>query len=383
MEIPQQSFSFLTATRIEFGAQKASTIGREAASFGARALLVCGATADRAEKLLANSPVSTHTFSIPSEPTTDDVIRGTALARQSACDLVIAVGGGSVIDAGKAISAMLTNDGELFDYLEVIGRGKPLSRRTVPFIAVPTTAGTGAEVTKNAVLRSVEHRVKVSMRSNYMLPDLAIIDPELTYSVPPAVTAATGLDALTQVIEPFVSQKSNSLTDALCREGIRRAARSLRSAFDEGDNPGAREDMALTSLFGGIGLANAGLGAVHGIAGPMGGMFPIPHGVICGRLLPSVFAANAAEACKTKPLRRKFAEVSALLTGRQTATVEEGIQWLNDLCTHLNITGFSSYGVTETDIPAIVAAAEKASSMKGNPVRLTTEKLTDILRRSL
>ena len=234
------------------------------------------------------------------------------------CDLIIGLGGGSAIDTGKAIAALLTNAGDPLDYLEVIGRGQALTDAPAPFIAIPTTAGTGAEVTRNAVLASPEHRVKVSLRSPLMLPRVALVDPELTYGLPPAITASTGLDALTQLIEPFVSIRANPLTDAICRDGMRRAARSLRRAYEEGTMlPPARTWPA--SLFGGLALANAGLGAVHGFAGPLGGLFPAPHGVICARLLPLIVEANVRALQERKPntsVLQRYAEVARLTADR-------------------------------------------------------------------
>ena len=218
--------------------------------------------------------------------------QGVELAKAERCELVIGFGGGSALDAAKAIAAMLANGGELLDYLEIIGRGKPLTKPSAPFIAIPTTAGTGAEVTRNAVLASPEHKVKVSLRSPLMLAKVAVVDPELTYDLPSALTASTGLDALTQLIEPFVCNRANPMTDGLCVEGLRRAARSLRMAFGKGRDQDAREDMAVASLFGGMALSNAGLGAVHGFAGPIGGSFSAPHGAICAALLPHVMAMN-------------------------------------------------------------------------------------------
>lgn len=206
--------------------------------------------------------------------------------------MVIGLGGGSVLDAGKAIAALVTNLGNVFDYLEVIGKGQPLVNAPLPFIAIPTTAGTGTEVTRNAVLGSPAHGVKVSLRSPMMLPSLAIVDPELTYGLPPEITASSGLDALTQLIEPFVSVKANPMTDAICREGIRHAAKSLRTVYHNGADASAREGMSLASLFGGLALANAALGAVHGFAGPLGGMLNAPHGAICAKLLPLVMEVN-------------------------------------------------------------------------------------------
>jgi alcohol dehydrogenase class IV len=288
-------FEFATASRIVFGPGTLKEVGPVARDLGRRALVVTGRAPERAGPILAAlgaSSVESVLFSVAGEPATDTVRQGTARGRDAGCDLVIGFGGGSAIDAAKAIATLLANGGDPLDYMEGIGGGKPLTIPALPIIAIPTTAGTGAEVTRNAVVASPEHRVKASLRSPHMLPRLALVDPELTYSLPPAVTAGTGLDALTQLIEPFVSHRANPVTDAVCREGIARAARSLRRAYENGADAQAREDMALASLFGGLALANAGLGAVHGFAAPICGMFPAPHGATCAALLPHVIAAN-------------------------------------------------------------------------------------------
>ena len=232
---------------------------------------------------------------------------------------MIGLGGGSAIDAAKAIAALAANGGDPLDYLEVVGRGRSLTQPSLPCIAIPTTAGTGAEVTRNAVLASPEHGIKASLRSATMLPRLALVDPELTYSLPAAVTASTGLDALTQLIEPFTSSKANPLTDALCREGMMRAARSLRTAYEDGRDAAAREDMALASLFGGLALANAGLGVVHGFAGPVGGTFHAPHGAVCAAFLPHVMAVNARALRTRQPgsaALARYDEIARILTGQ-------------------------------------------------------------------
>jgi len=288
-------FQFATAARIVFGPGTVNDVPSYASDMGRRALLVTGKNTGRAEGLmagLASAGLSVTLFSIGSEPTTDLVLEGASTAREAGCDLVVAQGGGSVIDAGKAVAALLTNPGDLFDYLEVVGKARAIANPPVPYVAVPTTAGTGTEVTKNAVIISPGHKVKVSMRSDLMLPRLVVVDPELTCSMPPEVTAATGLDALTQLIEAFVTQKAGPLTDGICREGLARAARSLQRAWENGNDRAAREDMCLASLFSGMALANAGLGAVHGFAAPIGGSFDAPHGVVCARLLPYVMEAN-------------------------------------------------------------------------------------------
>jgi len=382
-------FEFATATRIIFGAGTLGEVGPIAAEMGKRALVVTGRTAERAKPLLdllAAQGVDIVTFSVSGEPTTEVVRRGTQRAREADCDLVIGFGGGSAIDAGKAIAALLTNGGDPLDYLEVIGKGKPLTRPSAPYIAIPTTAGTGAEVARNAVLRSPQHRVKVSLRSPLMLPRLALVDPELTHTMPPEVTASTGLDALTQVMEPYVSNKANPLTDALCREGMRRAARSLRRAYEHGDDAAAREDMALVSLFGGLALTNAGLGAVHGFAGPIGGMFPAPHGAVCASLLPHVMTVNVRALQERAPesvALRRYDEIARLLTGNERATAADGVAWVRELCAALRIPPLSAYGMTEADFPALKEKASRASSMRGNPIKLTAEEMEEVLARAL
>lgn len=383
-------FEFATAGRILFGPGTLAELPAALRDLGGRPLVVTGRNTTRAQPLLAllssASVPAAATFSIVAEPTTDDVVRGAAHARSAECDVVVGFGGGSVIDAAKAIAALLTNEGDVFDYLEVIGRGRPLANPAAPCIAIPTTSGTGAEVTRNAVLASREHRVKVSLRSPHMLPRVALIDPLLTHDVPPAVTATTGLDALTQLIEPYVSCRANPFTDALCVEGIRRVARSLWAAVDEGSNTIARENMAVASLFGGLALANAGLGAVHGFAAPIGGMFSAPHGAICAALLPHVMRTNLAALrarAPDHPALRRYDEVARLLTGRSQATADEGIRWIRELVSTLQIPSLSSYGLSNQDTPAIVAAAAQASSMKANPLPLETAELALILERAL
>ncbi len=288
-------FEFAAPARIIFGPGTVTQVGPLARELGRRALVATGLNRAHAEPLLASlsaSGIDYVTLAVSGEPTTDLARQGARLALESGCDLVIGLGGGSAIDAGKAVAALAANGGDPLDYLEVVGRGQPLTKPSLPCIAIPTTAGTGAEVTRNAVLASPEHGIKASLRSPTMLPRLAVVDPELTYSLPPEITASTGLDALTQLIEPFTSNKTNPLTDALCREGMMRAARSLRTACESGRDAAAREDMALASLFGGLALANAGLGAAHGFAGPVGGMFHAPHGAVCAAFLPHVMAVN-------------------------------------------------------------------------------------------
>jgi alcohol dehydrogenase class IV len=382
-------FEFATATRVIFGPGVLREVGPLARRFAPRALVVTGANPRRAEPLLSllrEYGVAAITFPVPGEPEIETVQQGVALAKQENCGVVISFGGGSALDAGKAIAAMLSNTGELLDYLEVIGRGKALAEPSAPFIAIPTTAGTGSEVTRNAVLASRAQGVKVSLRSPFMLPRVAVVDPELTYDLPPAVTASTGLDALTQLIEPYVCSRANPITDALCVEGIRRAARSLRAAFADGRNAAARTDMAVASLLGGLALANAGLGAAHGFAGPIGGQFPAPHGAVCAALLPQVMEANLRALRQRQPAAetlRRYEEVARLLTGSATTTAEPGVEWVRKLVADLGIPSLGHYGLKPEHMAELVEKASQASSMKANPIVLTRDELAGILQRAL
>jgi len=381
-------FEFATSSRIIFGAGTVGEIAPVATNMGSRVVIVTGRTTERAQPLidsLETAGLQTMVYSVSGEPRIDHVDEGVRLARDFACDLVIGMGGGSVIDTAKAVSALLTNTGEVLDYLEVIGQGKKLTVTPAPCIAVPTTAGTGAEVTRNAVLSSPQHRVKVSLRSPMMLPDLAVVDPELTYSMPPTLTASSGLDALTQVLEPLVSSQSNPLTDAFCREGLYRAARSLRRCYTDGSDRDAREDMAIASLCGGLALANAKLGAVHGFAGPIGGMYPIPHGTVCAILLPHVYEANIRilERLNDYRILQRFDEVARILTGKPASRASDGIEYLLELSQDLNITGLSTFGIEPAHFPEIIMKSKKSSSMKGNPVDLDEDTMAEILHKAL
>jgi alcohol dehydrogenase class IV len=382
-------FEFVTASRIVFGAGGAREIAPAATALGRRPLVVTGRHTQRAVWLLdhlSQQGLASTLLSVTGEPTIADVRAGVQRARTASCDMVIGLGGGSVLDAAKAIAALLTNHGDPLDYLEVVGRGQPLTQRSAPCIAVPTTAGTGSEVTRNAVLGSAEHRVKASLRSPSMLPKMAVVDPELTWSMPPDVTATTGLDALTQCLEPFVSRRANPLTDALCREGMQRAARSLRRAFVDGSDSVAREDMALASLLGGLALANAGLGAVHGFAGPIGGMFPAPHGAICARLLSPVMQANIQalqQRAPGSPALARYDEVARLFTGNPAARAAAGVAWVTDLVDALSIARLADHRIAPADFPEIVEKSQQASSMKANPIELTVVELTTILHQAL
>ncbi len=386
-------FEFATASRILFGPGTVREVPAILAGMlpaaKTRALVVTGGSVERATPLLdalADAGVDCATFSVVGEPTTEAIQLGTERAAREQCETVIGFGGGSALDAGKAIAALRSNPGDPLDYLEVVGRGKAMVQPPVPYIAIPTTAGTGTEVTRNAVLASTEHKVKVSLRSPMMLPRLAVVDPELTHDLPPALTATTGLDALTQLVEPYVSIRAHPITDAVCRDGMRRAARSLRRACEERDAPAAREDMSLASLFGGLALANAGLGAVHGFAGPIGGMFPAPHGAVCATLLPHVMDVNLQAMRQRLPQAEalgRYDEIARILTDDPGATAADAVRWVEELCQALQIPPLGSYGLTTEQIPLLIERASVASSMRGNPIPLTPGELQEILTRAL
>ena len=382
-------FEFSTAGRIVFGPGVSAQIPDLVAGLGQRAFLVLGGTPERFSHLIdqiAARGIAWRSFPVAGEPTTEIVQTAASLARDAAADVVVAIGGGSVLDTGKAVAAMLTNEGDLLDYLEVVGKGQPLQNGAAPCIAVPTTAGTGAEVTYNAVLGVPDRQVKVSIRSHLMLPRWAVVDPLLTHSLSPELTASTGLDALTQLIEAFVSNKANPLTDGVCREGLQRAGRSLGCAFRDGRDAGAREDMSLASLFSGMALANAKLGAVHGFAGPLGGQIGAPHGVICGKLLPVVCRANVRalrDRAADSPALARFDEIGRILTGRSTARASDAVAWIEELCATLGLPGLRRYGLSENDFPTVAAKAKNASSIKGNPVELNDDELINILRQAI
>ena len=377
-------FEFATATRIIFGEGTAATLPDLARSFGTRPLVVTGSSTERAAPVI--SALSAETFAVASEPTVELIRDGARKVKDAGCDVVISMGGGSAIDTGKAIASIATNGGEPLEFLEVVGKGRAISEPSLPFIAVPTTAGTGSEVTRNAVLGSPEDGVKASLRSPLMLPRVALVDPELTYSLTPAVTASTGLDALTQLIEPYVSSRANPLVDGLCVEGMERAAGGLRRAYHNGGDKDARRDMSLASLFGGLALANAGLGVVHGFAAPLGGSWKAPHGELCAAILPHGMAANVAALRAREPQHpalARYTTVARLLTERNDAHAEDGIEWVRALCAELNTPPLRKWGVTEADLPGVVEKAARASSMQANPLRLTKEELLAVITAAL
>jgi alcohol dehydrogenase class IV len=382
-------FEFATAGRVIVGPGRAAELPDVVAALGSRVLVCTGGSPQRHAGLLAGLSVPAAVFPVAAEPTVDLVRAGVAAAREHGADVVAAIGGGSVIDTGKAVAMLLANGGDPLDYLEVVGSGRPITEPAVPCVAVPTTAGTGAEVTANAVLAVPVHQVKASLRSVLMIPRVALVDPLLTASCPPPVTASAGLDALTQCLEPFVSVRASPLTDGLAREGLRRAGTGLRAAYADGGDLKARADVAICSLLGGMALANAKLGAVHGLAGVIGGTADVPHGMACAALLAPVIEANvralrsgrAAEP-GLAPLDR-YAEAARLLTGEPAASVEAGLAWIRETLALLGVPGLAAFGLGPGLADDIAAKAMTSSSMQGNPVALSQDELTAILLQAL
>ncbi len=382
-------FEFATASKIVFGSGKLNSIVSLLGSFSDRVFIVSGAPSEITQRLLdllAGKFTSNPIVTVTREPTVDSVREVVTRARQEKPDFVIGIGGGSALDMAKATAALLTHPGDVTDYLEIIGSNKSLINPSVPMIAIPTTAGTGSEVTRNAVIGSPLHHIKVSLRSQLMLPHLVLVDPELTLTIPPSVTATTGLDALTQLIEPFTCNTPNPLTDALCQEGIQRIAHSLNNAFENGSDLQAREDMCLAALFSGFALANARLGAVHGLAGPISGEIDAPHGAICAGLLPNVMEINLSalrNRVTDHPVLERYSTIGKLLSGDAAASAEIGIQWVRNFCERVKIRPLSTFGLNEQHFDGIIEKALKSSSMKGNPVTLNRLEIRNILQMAL
>jgi alcohol dehydrogenase class IV len=378
-------FEFATAGRILFGDGVIQGVGQLVGGTGKRVFLVTGASAlrgsgslDRISETLKRDGHDILQHSIVGEPTVGSVDSATDAARAWKPDVLLAVGGGSVIDAAKAVAGLVTNTGSVLDYLEGVGVGRRLEHDPVLFIAAPTTAGTGSEVTKNAVITGDDGGFKKSFRDPRLIPDFAVVDTELTHSMPPSVTATSGLDALTQLIESYTSNGASPMTDALALQGIHRAATSLERAYADGSDSDARSDMALASLLGGITLANAGLGAVHGFASPLGANYPAPHGAVCAILLPLVVRANAQFG--VEETQRRYTTIAETMLG-EGADTSALVSHLESLVERLGIPGLSTWGLEEDGIADVVAGA-RGASMRYNPVELDDATLTDILHRA-
>jgi alcohol dehydrogenase class IV len=374
---------------VRFGAGRISEVPEALAGLGAsRVLVITGRTTARADAIraaLTEADIASVVFGVATEPSIERVRAAVGLISETGCDAVLGFGGGSALDVAKAAAVLATSGTDPVEHLEVIGAGRPIERPGLPCVAVPTTAGTGSEVTRNSVLSG--GGVKASLRSPLLLPKVAVVDPDLLIGVPQPSVAASGMDALSQLIEPLLSVRANPFTDALARDGIRRSARSLRRAYQDGmEDAGVREDLALVSLFGGMCLANSGLGAVHGIAAAAGARLSAPHGAVCAAVLAAAMEVNLRalrNRAPDHPALRRMAEVATLVTSQSEATPEDAIAWLQELTATLSIPGLASYKLSEDKIPAVVTAAQKATSMRGNPIELSNAEVTEIVTRSL
>lgn len=381
---PLPAFAFATAGRIVFGRGTALDAPERIAALGTEVFLVHGRSAERAAWLvdaLFASGVQVTAFSCPAEPTLELLDKAVAAARKAGATVVVGLGGGAAMDLGKAVAALVPAEGEPLDYLEVVGKGLALPAAPLPFVALPTTSGTGAEVTKNAVIGVPRHRRKVSLRDDRMLADLAVGDPALTDGLPKAVTLASGLDAIVQNIEPYVSARANPLTDALCRQAIPLGLGALQRLM-EGEDRAARDAMAWVSLSGGLALANSGLGAVHGLAGVIGGRCGAPHGAVCGALLPAVLAANLEATEANPPAHARLLEVRGMIARAFGTGGDEALAALEGWMGEAGLPRLSALGVPEEDHGEIARASAASSSMKANPVALDEAALVAVLRRA-
>ncbi len=392
-------FDFHSVPRIVFGRGQFARAGELAAAMGDKALIVSSASANRAGltarlgEMLAEVGVTGRVVEQVGEPQVDDVDRALATARREACTLVIGLGGGSAIDAAKAVAGLVANGGQASDYMEVVGRGLKITKPALPWIAIPTTAGTGAEVTRNAVIAWKEKGFKASIRSEHLLARAAIVDPELGVGVPPDVTARCGMDALCQLIESYTSTNANPMTDGLALQGTHLAGRALRAAYARPDDLDAREAMALAALLSGITLTNAGLGAVHGLAAPLGAKLPVPHGTVCAALLGPVIRANLAELrqrgwdAPAKHSLARYATIGRTLSGRadldESAAGDAGAQFCDSLARDLRIPPLGEFGLDQAKAEEIAQLAQKSSSMRYNPVPLSAETLKAILLKAM
>jgi len=386
-------FSFAKTPQIVFGAGTVSLLGKHTSLLGRNVLLVTGGASfentliqSNIEKSLNEADLHFIRYVIQGEPSPEDVDSAVSVFKSKTIDVIVAVGGGSVMDAGKAISAMLKEKGSVKDFLEGVGTREP-SGKKIPFIAIPTTAGTGSEATKNAVISEQGIRgFKKSLRHDNYVPDLALVDPELTIECPQEITAASGMDAFTQLMESYLSTKANALTDALACSGIGCIANSLMKAYSNGNDPDARTRLSYAALLSGITLSNAGLGVVHGFAQPLGSLFPIPHGVVCGGLMGIVNTITVNKVRKSDPqsrFLRKYARIGKKFTEAKGKKDDYYIDLLLDIINQyiekMNIPRLSTYGVKKKDFEAII----KATGMKNHPVVLTREELYEILKNRL
>lgn len=338
---------------------------------------------------MGTSPSFLHISQTKGEPELEQVLDNVRVAKAHNICRIAAIGGGSVIDMAKAIAALsgLPDNEDPIQYLEVIGAGKPLPNPALPVMAVPTTAGSGAEATKNAVIASSSHKVKVSLRHPSMVPSMVLLDPDLSLTMPPRITASTGMDALTQLLEAYITQKRNDYTDALCLKGLNNVSTALNRVMDNPEDVNSRQSMLIAGYFSGVALANAGLGAVHGFAGPMGGMFTVPHGEVCASLLPAVVEMNIKliDSLNTEhrqDLTERLSRIAEIFLANGNSNYHKLPDYFYNLKRDFSIRSIEEMGVEKKDWKTLIEKSMKASSMKGNPVKLSHEQLEAILLNS-
>jgi alcohol dehydrogenase class IV len=378
-------FSFQTAGKILFGRGQADQAHDLVARFGTHVLVVRGRSVPFVHQFCArlrNAGCAVSEVVATQEPTLADVQSAVDLGRAKAVNVIVSIGGGSVIDLGKAAAALIPSSSPALEHLEIVGNARPLSAPPLPFIALPTTSGTGAEVTKNAVIGVPDQGRKVSLRDDRMFPILAIIDPALTDNTPRSVTLASGLDAITQVIEPYLSRRANPMTDAICRQAIPLGLAALARLID-GEDRAARDQLAYTSLIGGVALSNAGLGAVHGLAGVIGGQSAAPHGVICGRLLGPILRLNFDSAVAGGTDLTRYHEIKTHLATCFGLDRETAFKDLPEKLDQLGLPRLGTWLADTSDLAAMANQANSSSSMKSNPVFIEPEGLVQAIRGAL
>ena len=377
---------FYAPGKIIFGPGGLSQVGAEAKRLGSKVLMVLGKSAmkksgalDRLTHLLIENNLEYVIYeNVPSDPTVEIIDNGTSLARKENCNLVIALGGGSVLDTGKAISAMVTNEGSVADYQEIEGKGRKFKTKTLPFIAIPTTSGTGSEATKNAVITNTEFSLKKSIRDPMLIPEVALVDPELTLSLPPHITADCGGDALTQCIESYLGKKSQEITDALSLHAIGLIGKSLVKAVKDGKNLEARKDMAMAALLSGLCLSNSGLGAVHALSHPLGVYYKIPHGLSCAVLLPYVMEYNLPVVTKKlAKIAQSLGEDISLLS--ETEAAQRAVERIKEILSQAGIkSNLSEWEIKKEDFSQLIKGA-KGGSLNNNPRDTSDEDLIELL----
>jgi len=378
-------FQFMTSTRILFGEGALQSSLSLLNQYGYSVLLVTGKNTDRASPILhylKQQNMRYQHVAISGEPNITMIEETALVGRKFKPDLVVAMGGGSVLDMGKALAAVIPNQGDVYDYVEVVGRNVPLKSKPISFIAIPTTASTGSEVTRNAVLRSGQDQVKVSLRSPEMLADVAIIDPTLTYGTDKLTSGRGAMDAFTHLMEAYVCGDPNPLTDMICEEGLRRLSQSILPACLQ-DNYKARADISFAAMLGGMAITNAKLGAAHGLASALGGKLDAPHSIITARLAPYVMTENikAAQKAGRSDVLHRYTKVAQILTGRVNARREDGVLWVNMMLEKLALPTLDKFGVCATSFEDVAEDALKSVAIKGNPLPLTKQRLTYILQQ--